>query len=45
MEDYIREPVAKGWVRIFEPYRDVHTQNLKVVSEYWKDKPLPEIAP
>jgi cyclase len=45
MEDYIGEAAAKGWVHPFEPYRDVHTQNLKFVSDYWKDKPLPTIAP
>ena len=45
MEDYIGDAAGKGWVHIFEPYRDVHTQNLKLVHDYWKDKPLPEIAP
>jgi glyoxylase-like metal-dependent hydrolase (beta-lactamase superfamily II) len=41
MEDYIGDSAAKGWVHVFEPYRDVHTQNLKAVQDYWKDKPLP----
>lgn len=45
MEDYIGAAASKGSVHPFEPYRDVHTQNLKLVSEYWKDKPLPAIAP
>lgn len=45
MEDYIGDSAAKGWVHIFEPYREVHTQNLKLVQGYWKDKELPEIAP
>jgi glyoxylase-like metal-dependent hydrolase (beta-lactamase superfamily II) len=45
MEDYIGDAAAKGWVHIFEPYREVHTQNLKLVHDYWKDKELPEIAP
>jgi glyoxylase-like metal-dependent hydrolase (beta-lactamase superfamily II) len=45
MEDYIGDAAAKGWVHIFEPYREVHTQNLKLVHDYWKDKELPKIAP
>jgi glyoxylase-like metal-dependent hydrolase (beta-lactamase superfamily II) len=45
MEDYVGDSAAKGWIHLFEPYRDVHTQNLKLVHDYWKDKPLPEIAP
>jgi cyclase len=45
MEDYIGAAAGKGWVHPFEPYRDVHTQNLKLVSDYWKDKPLPKVAP
>ena len=45
MEDYIGDSVANGWVQFYEPYRDVHIQNLKTVHEYWKDKPLPEIKP
>jgi hypothetical protein len=44
MEDYVGDEAARGWVRLFEPYRDVHGQNLKLVQGYWKDKKLPEIA-
>ena len=44
MEDYIGEEAAKGWIYPFEPYREVHGQNLKLVHDYWKDKELPEIA-
>jgi len=36
---------AKGWIRPFEPYREVHEQNLKLVHDYWKEKTLPEVAP
>lgn len=43
MEDYLGEAVAKGWVHPFEPYRDVHQQNLKLVHDYWKDRPLPRL--
>jgi len=43
MEDYVGESLAKGWVHLFEPYRDVHKQNLKLVSDYWKSRPLPRL--
>lgn len=43
MEDYIKASVSKGWINLFEPYREVHTQNLKLVQDYWKNKPLPKI--
>jgi cyclase len=42
MEEYIKTSVAKGWVYAFEPYREVHAQNLKLVQDYWKNKPLPK---
>jgi cyclase len=43
MEDYIRDLAAKGWVNPFEPYSDVHAQNLKLVHAHWRDKPLPPL--
>ena len=45
MEDYLAHSAAKGWIRPFEPYREVHEQNLKLVHDYWRDKTLPEVAP
>jgi hypothetical protein len=44
MEDYIGESAAKGWVHPFAPYRDVHAQNLKLVHDYWRARPLPELG-
>ena len=44
MEDFIGDSAAKGWIRPFEPYREVHEQNLNLVHDYWKDKRLPEVA-
>jgi cyclase len=44
MEDYIGRETEKGWIHPFEPYREVHEQNLKLVHDHWKDKTLPEIA-
>jgi hypothetical protein len=43
MEEYIGESVAKGWVHHFEPYREVHQENLKAVHNYYKEKPLPDL--
>ena len=45
MEEYLAHSAAKGWIRPFEPYREVHEQNLKLVHDYWKEKTLPEVAP
>jgi cyclase len=44
MEDYVGDLAAKGWIHIFEPYRDVHAQNLKLVHDYWRDRPLPQLT-
>ena len=44
MEDFIGDSAARGWIRPFEPYREVHEQNLKLVHDYWKDKTLPEVG-
>lgn len=38
MEDYIGDSLSHGWVHAFEPYRQVHQMNLKLVHEYYKDK-------
>jgi cyclase len=44
MEDYLARSATKGWITPFEPYREVHGQNLKLVHDYWKDRKLPKIA-
>ena len=44
MEDYIESSVEKGWVRYYEPYRGVHAQNLKLVHEFYRDKPIPALS-
>jgi cyclase len=41
LENYIGASVRKGWISLYEPYRDVHKDNLKAVHDYYKDKPLP----
>ena len=40
LETYIGDSLKKGWINIYEPYREVHKENLKAVHEYYKDKPL-----
>ncbi len=44
MEDFIGPEAAKGFVHPAEPYREVHAQNLKLVCDYWKDRPLPALG-
>ena len=41
MEDFIGDFAQKGTIHVFEPYRDVHKQNLEIVQDYWKKNPLP----
>jgi glyoxylase-like metal-dependent hydrolase (beta-lactamase superfamily II) len=42
LEDILGDALDNKWVRVFEPYREVHAQNLKFVQDYWKDKELPK---
>lgn len=41
VEDVIGNALQRRWVHMFKPYRDVHEQNLKLVHDYWKGKPIP----
>jgi cyclase len=41
LEDYIGPSLAKRWVHLYEPYRDVHRDNLKGLREYCKGRALP----
>jgi len=41
LEDYIGASVAKKWISLYEPYRDVHRDNLKGVHEYFNGKAMP----
>lgn len=43
LESFISDAVEKGWVSLFEPYRVVHATNLKLVADFYKDKPLPNL--
>lgn len=42
LESYIGDSTKKGWISLYEPYRDVHKENLKAVQEHYKDKALPK---
>jgi glyoxylase-like metal-dependent hydrolase (beta-lactamase superfamily II) len=43
LEDYVADPVSKGWVSIWWAYRAAHQTNLKRVSKVLRDNPLPEL--
>jgi glyoxylase-like metal-dependent hydrolase (beta-lactamase superfamily II) len=44
LEAYIGDSLEKGWVSLWEPYRDVHKMNLGLIHEYYKDKDLPKLT-
>lgn len=41
VERMIENALCRGWVHMWEPYKLVHAQNMKVVHEYWRDRALP----
>lgn len=43
LEDYVGASAKKGWITIYEPYRDVHRDNLKALREYYKGRKRPVI--
>jgi glyoxylase-like metal-dependent hydrolase (beta-lactamase superfamily II) len=44
LEEYVSDSVGKGWVSIWEAYREPHEVNLKRVQSALKDKPLPQLG-
>ena len=44
MKSYLREEFEKGWVNYYEPYEEVHSENLKKVYDYYKNKQLPSFS-
>lgn len=40
MESYLREEFERGWVHYYEPYEEVHSENLIQVYDYYKNKKL-----
>lgn len=43
LESYIGDSVSKGWISLYQPYREVHSDNLKAVHKYWSKRKLPEM--
>jgi glyoxylase-like metal-dependent hydrolase (beta-lactamase superfamily II) len=43
MKSYLREEFEQGWVHYYEPYEEVHSENLIKVYDYYKNKQLPSI--
>jgi cyclase len=41
LEDYVGASVKNNWIKLYEPYRDVHRDNLKGVHDYYKVRNLP----
>jgi cyclase len=41
LEEYIGGSMKKHWITLYEPYRDVHRDNLKGVHEYYSKRKLP----
>ena len=35
VEDHVGESIEKGWVSIWEPYREIHKANVKVIYDYY----------
>lgn len=41
MKSFLQEEIEKGWVYYYEPYEEVHSENLLKVYDYYKNKQLP----
>ncbi len=44
MKSYLREEIEQGWVHYYEPYEEVHNENLIKVYDYYKNKQLPSFS-
>ena len=44
MKSYLREDLEQGWVHYYEPYEQVHNENLIKVHDYFKNKQLPSFS-
>ncbi len=45
LEDYVHDSVQRGWVSVWWAYHEAHQTNLTVVSEAFKNRPLPDFGP
>lgn len=41
LENYLGDSLKNGWITIFEPYREVHKDNLKGLHDFYDGKALP----
>jgi glyoxylase-like metal-dependent hydrolase (beta-lactamase superfamily II) len=41
LADYLKAELDQGWVQYYEPYEEVHRENLKKVQACYQDKPRP----
>jgi glyoxylase-like metal-dependent hydrolase (beta-lactamase superfamily II) len=44
MKSYLREELEKRWVHYYEPYEEVHNENLIKVYDYYKNKQIPSFS-
>jgi glyoxylase-like metal-dependent hydrolase (beta-lactamase superfamily II) len=44
MKSYLREEFEQGWIHYYEPYEEVHSENLIKVYDYYKNKQLPSFS-
>jgi len=41
MKSYIQKELELGWINYYEPYEEVHSENLIKVYDYFKSRQLP----
>jgi len=41
LKSFLQEEIEQGWVHYYEPYEEVHIENLIKVYDYYKNKKLP----
>ena len=44
IKSYLREEFEQGWVHYYEPYEEVHSENLIKVHDYYKDREIPSFS-
>ena len=44
MKSYLRKEFEQGWVHYYEPYEEVHNENLIKVYGHYKNKQLPSFS-
>ena len=44
LKSFLQEEIEKGWVHYYEPYEEVHIENLIKVFDHYKNKKLPSFS-